>query len=227
MSEATIYTLCDSRVADPINRVRYVGQTRIALAQRLHRHWITALAGAKEHRAVWMRSVKAAGGDVLITAIVRVPAHEADAVEIEQIARFLALGCDLTNRTDGGRGRRGWTVSAATRQKMRESASRRIAASPATRQKMSAAIRASESHRAHLRTLHQLNRRPCRPVTRQRISEALRGEQNGQNVLTWQTVAEIRQRYARGIRQAVLSREFHCSAATICAVVHNRRWVSA
>lgn len=56
-----IYALTDSRSG----QVRYVGQTSVALDLRLRRHWITAEAGAREHRAVWMRSVRAGGGEVL------------------------------------------------------------------------------------------------------------------------------------------------------------------
>jgi len=226
VSLATIYALCDSRVSDPVKRVRYVGQTRLPLEHRLRRHWVTAIAGAKEHRAAWMRAVKAAGGDVSIVALAVVPAVEADVAESAHIAQFSSLGCDLTNRTEGGRGRRGWEVSLETRQKMRESAARRRA-TPATRQRMSEAIRNSEAHKRHRERLHRLNRRPCPLQTRQRISAALKGERNGQNVLTWDVVRQIRERYAAGAVQTHLALEFECSPATIHGVVHGLRWVSA
>ena len=225
VTTATIYVLCDSRIDDPVRRVRYVGQTRVDLPRRLQRHWVTALAGAREHRAVWMRSVQAGGGTVVIEAITEVPFQYADNAEIEHVARMRALGCDLTNRTDGGRGKRGWNVSDETRAKMRHSAARRRA-SVETRQRMSAAIRSSAKHQAHLAQLHQSNRKPCPDETRRRISEALLGEGNGQNVLTWETAAQIRARFAAGERQAHLARQYGCSPATVCEVVHGRRWVS-
>jgi len=228
MSTATIYALCDSRIVDPITSVRYIGQTRIALDQRLKRHWVTALAGAREHRAVWMRAMRAAGVEVLILSLGRVPSDEADAAESTQIARFRALGCDLTNRTDGGRGRRGWEVSAATRRKMSESARRRGAHSAEAYRKAGETIKANPTHRRHLENMHERNRGTTRtPTQRERIGHALRGERNGQAVLTQESVATIRARYAAGVRQAQLVRDFKVSPATIHRVVHYNGWVSA
>lgn len=223
MKTVTIYALSDSR--EP-TKIRYVGQTRLQLDCRLRRYWVTALAGAREHRAVWMRSVKAAHADVLIQAVEAVPIADADMAEIAHVAHYRAVGCDLTNRTDGGRGRVGCEISDETRQKMRESASRRKA-SPETRRKLSEGVRNSERHKAHLRRLHLLNSRPCTEVTRARISAALRGEGNGLNVLTWSDVAIIRERYAAGAVQAHLAREYGCSGATIHRVVHGHGWVPA
>jgi len=224
---ATIYVLCDSRVADPIARVRYVGQTRIALDRRLYRHWVTATAGAREHRAVWMRAVKAAGGDVLIAEVDRVPFYEADAAETTHVARFRALGCDLTNRTDGGRGKRGWDVSPETRRKMSEAAKRRPPRSPEVCRKIGDWLKADPTHRLHMRTMHQGNRGRTRtPEQRERISQSVRGEKNGKKVMTWDTVVIIRARYAAGAVQSHLAREFKCSPATIHAVVHRLRWVT-
>jgi len=226
MSRATIYALCDSRESDPVKRVRYVGQTRIVLAQRLRRHWVTALAGAKEHRAVWMRSVRCAGGDVLIVAIDCVPSADADSAETAHIARYRALGCDLTNRTDGGRGRRSWEVSPETRRKMSESAQRRGAHSPEMYQRVGSILKASAAHQAHMRRMHERNRGVTRtPEQRARISQSLRGEANGQNVLTWAMAALIREKYAAGAVQIHLAREFGCSPATIHGVVHGHRWI--
>ena len=228
MTMVTIYALCDSRVSDPVARVRYIGQTRLGLENRLRRHWVTARAGAREHRAVWMRSVNRDGGEVLIVGLSRVSLDNADAVEVQHIATHRAQGCDLTNRTDGGRGRLASTVSEETRRKMSESAKRRGAHSPEVYQRVSATHKASVTHRAHLRQLHESNRGQKRTEQqRERISQSLRGEKNGQNVIDWHVIPAIRERFAEGVKQAQLAREFGCSPATIHAVVHNVRWVEA
>jgi hypothetical protein len=154
MEAAIIYALVDAHSSDPIERYRYVGQTRLDPAKRLHRHWLTALAGAKEHRACWMRAMRDSGREITVEILDLVMDYEADDAECRHIKRFKALGCDLTNRTDGGRGRRGWITSPETRQRQREAAQRRRA-SPETRAKMSAAIRSSPKHQEHLRRLHE------------------------------------------------------------------------
>jgi hypothetical protein len=225
MTESSvIYALVDADCSDPVERYRYVGQTRLDPAKRLEKHWITAAAGAKEHRAVWMRAMRRHEREVGLEVIDFVPFYEADDAEIRHIRRLRQMGCDLTNRTDGGRGRRGWSISEETREKMRAASSgRRV--SPETRQKMSASIRASEKHQAHLRRLHNLNRRPCPEETRRKISAANRGDTNASAVLTWAAADEIRHRYAGGERQAHLARAFGCSAVTVHNVVKGRSWV--
>jgi hypothetical protein len=226
MDTAVIYALVDAHCSDPIERYRYVGQTRVHPDARLRRHWITAMSGAKEHRAAWMRAMQRNEREVAIEVLDLVPFYEADDAEMRHIRRFRAIGCDLTNRTDGGRGRRGWVVSEETRERMRVASSRRRASSE-TRRKMSESIRASEKHRAHLKRLHEANRRPCALETRQKISVANRGESNPHAVLTWQSADEIRQRYATGERQAHLARAFGCSTVTIHNVVTGKTWIRA
>jgi len=79
-----------------------------------------------------------------------------------------------------------------------------------------------------MRRMHARNRGMTRtPEQRARISRSLLGELNGQNVLTWETAALIRERYEAGAVQSHLAREFHCSPATIHGVVHRKRWVPA
>lgn len=165
------------------------------------------------------------GREVAIEVLDLVPFYEADEAESRHIRRCRAIGCDLTNRTDGGRGRRGWVISADTRARMRASASNRKV-SAETRQKMSASIRASEAHRRHLQRLHQMNRKPCQLSTRLKISEALRGENNKQSVLTWEGVAKIRELYEGGTKQAELCRMFECAPATIHNVVKGKTWIA-
>lgn len=226
MDTAVIYALVDAHCSDPIERYRYVGQTRVHPDARLRRHWITALAGAREHRAVWMRAMQRNEREVAIEVLDLVPFYEADEAEVRHIRRFRSIGCDLTNRTDGGRGRRGWVISEKTRERMRAASSRR-SVSAETRLKMSEAIRASEKHRAHLKRLHEANRRPCAPETRQKISMANRGDTNAHAVLTWDAADEIRRRYAAGERQDHLARAFGCSTVTIHNVVKGKSWIRA
>lgn len=157
MDCAIIYALVDEHCSDPIERYRYVGQTRLDPAKRLHRHWLTARAGAKEHRAMWMRAMEEYEREIGVEVLDMVAPHEADEAERRHIKRLRLAGADLTNRTDGGRGRRGWIVTEETRRRMSEAARRRVVA-PETRAKMAAAIRSSEKHRAHLNRLHQLQR---------------------------------------------------------------------
>ena len=222
---ATIYALCDSREPDPVLRIRYIGQTRLPLSGRLHRHWITALAGAREHRAVWMRAMRRAGAEVLIVAVQEhVASTEADGAEMSHIARLRQLGCDLTNRTDGGKGHAG-EVSAETRRKMSEAAKRRGPHPPDVYRRIGEILKNRPTHQRHMQRLHRLNSRPCPTERRRRISATLRGEGNGQNVLTWDAVDVIRARYASGVRQAQLVREFQVSPGTIHRVVHRNGWV--
>lgn len=155
-----------------------------------------------------------------------VPYDQSDAAEIAHIAAFRAQGCDLTNRTEGGRGRRSSEVSEETRRKMSESAKRRGAHAPSVYQKLSEQFKASERHQMHMRKMHQSNvGRKRTPEQIDRLSRSLRGDKNGQNVLTWDVVPVIRERFASGAKQAHLALEFNCSPATINAVVRNQRWV--
>jgi hypothetical protein len=139
---ATIYALCDSRESDPVRRVRYIGQTVKRLDVRLYKHWQTTNAGETTYRARWMRTVRAAGADVLIEPIAVVPVEDRDRAEMAAIATALAGGSPLTNATAGGDGVRGYSFPVEVRQRMSAAASRRRA-SPETREKMRIAMKAA------------------------------------------------------------------------------------
>lgn len=170
-SEATIYTLCDSRESDPVARVRYVGRTVWQLTRRLASHRYSAAHGGVTRTACWIRSVYEAGGHVLIEPIVVVPLALVDSAEIDQIRRHRAFGCRLTNHTDGGggilhadqetrakigavsRGNTYWLgkthtaeargkISAAHRGRSMHPNTRAACQSPAARAKMAATLRA-------------------------------------------------------------------------------------
>lgn len=100
---AYIYTLADSRVDDPIERVRYVGRT-VNLGRRLKAHQQTCRDGEHTARACWMRSVYADGGDVLMEVVETTTPAGCVAAEVAWIARLRLLGAKLMNLTDGGEG---------------------------------------------------------------------------------------------------------------------------
>jgi hypothetical protein len=221
----TIYALTDSRIADPVRRVRYVGQTIRSLRRRLAIHWQTARAGEQTHRAAWMRRVAAVGGAVEIVHLETVCVADADRVESEQIIAWRGRGCDLTNATDGGGGVRGLRMSTEARKKMSAAASGRKP-SLATRVRMSAAIR--ESHAAPAvreRLRHAQLGRTRSAGTRAKMSAARRGEGNGMARLSWTLVDVLRAQYASGARQCDLVRKFGVSAPLVHRVVHNRGWI--
>lgn len=98
----TIYVLVDSRESDPVRRVRYVGRTVTSLERRLRGH--TQTINEQTMRACWMRSVVAAGAQVVIEPVGRVDLCYGDEAEIAAIAYYRRLGCKLMNHTDGGGG---------------------------------------------------------------------------------------------------------------------------
>ncbi len=116
---ATIYVLVDSRITDPVARVRYVGRTVAPPYRRWFSHRYTAFHGDRTARGCWIRSVYAAGGTVMIEVVATVPVETVDAAEIEWIAKYRALGCRLTNHTDGGGGQ--LNACPETRRKIGES----------------------------------------------------------------------------------------------------------
>ncbi len=167
---ATIYVLCDSRIADPIARVRYVGRTVWPIARRLHWHCYAARHGDRSWRGAWIRAVYAAGGDVLIEAVASVPFVWCDAAEIDTIAKYRALGCRLTNLTDGGGGI--LNATAETRAKIGDTSRGNTywvgrKHTPASRAKMSASQRGRVMHPNTRAALYA-------PAARAKIAAALR-----------------------------------------------------
>jgi hypothetical protein len=218
-----IYALCDSRVSDPVKRVRYIGQTVRPLSLRLAIHWNTA--NLSNHRATWMRSMRASGAAVVIEEVCRVPEEQANQTEIEQIAQWRALGSDLTNATLGGEGGRGCRPTPETRRKMSE-ARKRHRATPETRAKMSASLRAryaTPEARAMMRAIVTGRRRS--PETRAKMSAARRGEGNGMSKVTWASAEAMRSLYASGEVQMRIAERFSVSPATVNRIVHGAGWV--
>ena len=247
---ATIYALCDSRVSDPIARVRYVGRTVKSGATRLRRHKHDANVGRiHDERSVWWRSVVAGGGCVLLEVIAHVPVADMHAAEIAAIATYRALGCNLTNSAEGGGGVLGCRPSAATREKLRiahlgnksalghrltpetraylRALSLGVTPSIETRRKMSESAKVALRDPAVRERRRQGSRgRVVSAVARANMSKARRGEGSGRAAkLTWAQVATIRARYAAGERQYLLARDFQVSRPAMHAIVHGRTWV--
>jgi hypothetical protein len=195
---ATIYVLCDSREADPIKRVRYVGQTVMKLHRRMRRHWEVADRGERTYRAAWMREVRNNGGQVLIEPVACVPAGTVGSAEIEYIAKARAAGCPLTNATLGGDGVLGCFPNEATRQKMREARRVRVMGDE-TRMRLSAAARRrtySQETREKMRLAHIGLQKS--PDTCKKLSDSLQG-----HVISQETRAKISASHlARGRKTA-------------------------
>lgn len=225
---ATIYALCDSRVADRTLRVRYIGQTIRTLARRLAIHWQTVDAGQRIHRAEWMRSVRLGGGSVEIEALAVVPRDDADTAEVDAIARYRSLGCDLTNGTIGGQGVRGYVCTPETRAKMRAAAVARPPVSPEAIAKRSRSLRATYARPEIREKARRINIGRVRSAeTRAKMSKALLGEGNGQAKLSDESAAAIRAAYASGgVSLAAVGKSFSVSAPTVHRVVHGRGWAS-
>ncbi len=138
---ATIYALCDSREADPVRCVRYVGFTTQALNQRLKQHYADARGGGRTHRARWMRSLARQGVPVVIVLLEVVPQRDRDAAEQWWIARygFQQTGSRLCNHSSGGGGP--LNPDAEARENMRRAAVARMAV-PEARARLSAAGKA-------------------------------------------------------------------------------------
>lgn len=96
----TVYALVSSAAPD---EVRYIGQTRLLLRQRLAKHlWDARHRGIDKSSLNWIRDVLASGAKLQITPLVEnaVP----DVTEQQVIADYRAKGSALTNITAGGQG---------------------------------------------------------------------------------------------------------------------------
>lgn len=145
-----VYVLCDPRVEDPIQRIRYVGITRVGVESRLVGHISEAKRGIETHRCRWVRVLLSAG---LLPIIEEIDPGIADRPrnesEIAWIKHFRGIGCPLTNSTDGGDG----VVSPSPEVRFKQSQSQRARWSrPEEREKMMIAFANPEvrsKHSAH------------------------------------------------------------------------------
>jgi hypothetical protein len=117
-SKYLIYGLFDPRDG----ALRYVGKSSVGL-KRANAHWSESRLVYNQHKTNWIRLLKKLN---LKYEIVILEEFDSDVklneAEIEWIAQARFLGCDLTNKDDGGGGRSsGHKASLETRAKMSES----------------------------------------------------------------------------------------------------------
>lgn len=100
------------RLLDPTTfRIRYIGQTTDTLKGRVGSHRYNSKR-SKNHSACWIKSLTKKGFIPMIELITQVSTQkEADDLEILLIAFYRSIGCDLTNRSEGGKVNRGYKLS--------------------------------------------------------------------------------------------------------------------
>jgi hypothetical protein len=109
-----IYALHDPRTGD----VRYVGQTTDPRG-RLSSHLHTALKQRPAPRDKWIASLRSMGLAPQWQTLDIVDTDKWVQAERDAIGRHRALGCQLTNASDGGIGPSGYTPSPETIQRWR------------------------------------------------------------------------------------------------------------
>lgn len=106
MSEkfASIYALCDPRLNDPIQHIRYVGKTSRTIQHRARKHISEARQGRKSYVSNWIRSLLRLNLEPQVLLLATVGQKHDGAKEKEEILKLRFLGARLTNTTDGGEG---------------------------------------------------------------------------------------------------------------------------
>jgi hypothetical protein len=116
-SKYLIYALVDPRSGE----WRYIGKSCSGL-RRPHDHVRECFLRSKTHKNNWVKSLLAIGLRPVVEVVEEIvdPEKLSDA-EMEWISAARAVGCSLTNETDGGEGLLGRKHSKATRLKMSSS----------------------------------------------------------------------------------------------------------
>lgn len=110
----TIYGLVDPRDG----QLRYVGQTVRATDVRYRQHLVRANQ-KKTHRDCWIFSLLSLGLKPRLVVFQELDSKDLlDRAEVFWISYFKALGCRLTNRSEGGRSNSGFVHSEETKRKM-------------------------------------------------------------------------------------------------------------
>ena len=180
--EWVIYVLCDPRMSDPIQRIRYAGVTRRKPEIRLQAHMGSARRGENTHKARWIRQLLANGMTPVMEIIDPASAGRGwEKNEQAWIRHFRAIGCSLTNLTDGGDGAPGHAVSAETRAKLSAASRNR---SPEQRERHAQSVRdpqtkakVAEANRNRSAETRAKLAEACRnrsPETKARVAESMR-----------------------------------------------------
>jgi group I intron endonuclease len=183
---STIYGL-----ADPIEprRIRYVGQTRKALCERLKAH---RRDKKKSHKRNWIIALKRDGRLPIIIPLEICESDQANERERYHIAKCRAEGHLLLNHTDGGDGMRNWSPSEETRRRMSE-------AGKGKRHNLS-----QEGRRA---ISEYMRNRVVSDETRRRISKAKKGKKlppgTGDKMSKARTGRTLSEEHKDNIRKAI------------------------
>lgn len=177
--------------------IRYIGQTKRQLRNRLCAHISGAVAGGRTRRDAWIRSVIKAGGSIEVIAIDESAIW--NETEIRLIQEYRAAGFKLVNSTSGGDGvrdlpdhvrarlsdaakRRVYSLSYRKERSLRAKA---IGISPAHRAKMADGVRKAYRERGAEISSRLSASRTGKTIphsTRRKISEALIGRSRPQEV---------------------------------------------
>src|SRR5579863_599792 len=98
----TIYALLDPRHEICLSNIRYVGLTRQQLRLRLTQHISYARGIDNKYRSKWIRKLLREGVRPVIYPLTTTDLDNGGLEEKAWIARLRALGCQLTNLTNGG-----------------------------------------------------------------------------------------------------------------------------
>ncbi len=120
--------------------IRYIGQTKKSIDQRLKEHiWHAVHFKGRSHRFSWIRSLLSRGLEPIIKLRAIVQLDNAAEIERDLIKSHRNLGTNLVNDTDGGDGTGGHKQSEETKTKISLFQRSRVR-SPITRAKISLSL---------------------------------------------------------------------------------------
>lgn len=123
LSKNVIYGLIDPNTKE----LRYVGYSS-NIDRRLKEHHRGCYLKNNSHKNNWIKSLLAKGQKAELIIIEEYETEEElPQAEIDMIAYYRFIGCDLTNTTDGGDGRKGYKHSEETKNKISKRHKGRIA----------------------------------------------------------------------------------------------------
>lgn len=219
---AFVYSLLDPRDGT----VRYIGQSATGLS-RIKEHWAPSrLAKERTRCRNWIMQLLSLGlkPEYRIVEVCAVDAL--DETEMRWIAHCRAVGYDLLNHTDGGKGRRGYAHTEATKALIAARAKGRRPSAEALFH-MSLASRRPENIE-HCRHMAHLPRKPMTAKQRQRYSDARRGKRFSKEACIAMSTAHggrpfYDQHGTKYESQAIAARQLGLSQGHISRVLHGLR----
>jgi hypothetical protein len=111
---------------DPITgHLRYVGKSCSGL-KRPQQHTAPSRTDGRTYKECWIRGLRTQGLRPAIVVLQETDREILSGAEVFWIAYFRAMGCPLTNLTDGGDGCSGWRASAETKHRMSRASPKRL-----------------------------------------------------------------------------------------------------